>query len=109
MNKLYYTKKILNKTILNEDVIEIITNELIENDRRFNDINYLKKKVITFGKHRDKTYEYLIQHHPRYCNWIIKNNINPHKNMNNVLMKYMYEKTKKYRNFYYKKQCIIYD
>ena len=105
--KLFFTKKLLNKTILNEDVIEIITNELIENDNRANNIFYLKKKKITFGKHRDKTFGYLLDYHPRYCHWIISNNINPHKNITKELKDFINNRKKRYKIKDLKKKCLI--
>ena len=102
------TKKILMDTIIPEDCLNIIINELNENDERAINYKYLEKLKITFGKHRDKTFGYLVRNEPCYCLWIVKNNINPHNKITKDLKNYLQKegnnyKKMKYKNHYKKK------
>lgn len=39
-------------------------------------IDILKlEDVLTFGKHKGKTVEYVIEHYPKYVNWCLDNEI----------------------------------
>lgn len=102
------TKKILMDTIIPEECINLIINELNENEKRSTNYEYLDSLKITFGKHINKTYGYLVRNEPCYCLWLVKNNINPHSKITKELQRYLSIngnsfKSLKYKNHYKKK------
>ncbi len=96
------TKKILMDSILPENIIDNIINELNNNEKRANNYDYLDNLKITFGKHKNKTFGFLSRNEPEYCLWLIKNNINPHKNITKDLQRYLSINGNSYRRLKYK-------
>ena len=84
------TKKILMDTILPEEAIHIIIDKLNENEDKLDNIGYLLRKKLTFGKHIGKTLGYVARNKPYYIDWLYNNEINPHNNLPRKMLRRVY-------------------
>jgi len=71
------TEKIETKIETKEEIKEIVNNPTISNDLTTN-----KDKIITFGKYKGKTFNYVIKNDLKYCEWCLSCEDSSHHGMN---------------------------